>query len=96
MATEKNTWQVEKKINLGDILTIAGMMSAVLLFVGAGWLYLHEENVQQDRRILLNETQITNLRREQENYQSLIVGRFDRIENILEKLNDKLDKKADK
>lgn len=96
MATEKNTWQIEKKINLGDILTIAGMMSAVLLFVGAGWLYLHEENVQQDERILLNETQITNLRREQENYQSLIVGRFDRIENILEKLNDKLDKKADK
>lgn len=95
METDRG-WKVEKRVNLGDILTMLGMMSSLLVFVGVGWLYLHTENARQDERITIVETRQTDIRREIDKNQQQVLYRFDHLEALIGKVDDKLDKKADK
>lgn len=92
----KSTWIVEKKVNLGDILTMMIMFTGMLVFVGTGWMYLNNRIDTNAERIAIHNVRITALhdemRRDRQDLKSALMDL--RLE--IRRLGDKIDQKQDK
>jgi len=86
---KRNRWTVEKRVNLGDIFTMIGMMGTVLVFVGTGWLYLHNKNTEQDKLIAINENNITHMSEEIQDNHAQILHRMDKMETLIIRIDER-------
>lgn len=89
-------WEVEKRVNLGDLLTMAGMFCAMLVFVGTGWLYLQSRIDHNAKRIEVHEVRIATLSDEMRRDRQDLKGALMDLRTEIRRLADKIDRKADK
>jgi hypothetical protein len=85
-------WTVRKEINLGDVFTMVGMMASVLLFVGIGWLSLHESIGRTQERLALAELRIDAVERSAEESRETVQELFAEIKQMIRDTNTKLDR----
>lgn len=81
---EMSEWRIHKSINLGDILTMIGMLTAVCIAFLAVWLGLRDDISSNRNQITMIESRM-DLQEQQYKYDRLEMGkRFDRLERMLQ------------
>lgn len=93
---QKTEWQIEKRINLGDIFTLVGISIAMLTFVGSGWLYLYNRVDKNTDDIRIIHYQVDTIRDEMRKDRQDIKEDLNEIKASIRVVSDKLDNKADK
>lgn len=89
-------WEIEKKLNLGDLLTMIGMFSAMLIFVGTGWLYIHKRIDSNSKRIEVQEVKISAITDEMRRDRAELLVFLQDLKMEIRRLSDKIDRKVDK
>lgn len=89
-------WTVERRINLGDLLSMVAMFSGMLVFVGSGWLYLHQRIDTTDRDVAVTKVEITHIKDEMSKDRAEVKDAIVDLKNEVRRMTDKMEQKADK
>lgn len=89
-------WEVEKKINLGDMLTVAGMFFTMVIFVGAGWVEINQRIDGVAGRVAIQENMIVNVKAEMAYDRANERQQFEQIITEIRLLRNEIREKADK
>ena len=89
-------WTIRKEINLGDVLTMLGMVGGMLTVGAVLWASLDSRIVSSEKNYAILEQRVGYTERELAASRSDIKDALRDIKSELSSMNEKLDRKADK
>lgn len=93
---KQEEWIIEKKINLGDVLTVASMFTTMLIFIGTGWVHLQNRIDTVSARVAINEEISRGLKEEVKRDREISRTQFSEILTEIRLLRREISEKADK